>query len=83
MPIAPARRRPLSLVGTPVERAVKVQSGTPNRTRVTEHFTEVGEAFAYAVRQRLPGEHTIVEGHGKRWRYVEDASHMAGDWKVL
>lgn len=45
-------------------------SGMPGRPpRFREAFAEVGEAFAYASKERLAGEETIVEAHGKRWRY--------------
>lgn len=76
-------KRPLSIVGTPVAATITVLSGNPPLNRITGTFAEAGDAFAYAVAQRLPGELTTVEGHGKRWRYVEGRGRAAGHWKTL
>lgn len=75
--------RPITLLGTPVRQAVTVLSGNPPLNRITATFDEVGDAFAHAVKHRLPGEVTTVEGHGKRWRYIEHAGKKAGHWKTL
>lgn len=74
-------RRPFSLLGPPVERqACIAKSGVPGHPpRFAQAFEELGDAFAYAGKERIEGEITTVEGYGKSYLYLDNPTRKRGE----
>ncbi len=59
--------------GPPVKpgETVIASTGIGPDIRASEEFTDLGDAFAWAIKNRVAGELTVVTVFGKVWRYAE------------